>query len=116
MPNLDKESLEVYQAYVDGINDFINNINLMAGEGSTTAKLLPPEFYLMNYTIIEPWTVVDSLSISKLLVFQTSWNWGQDLFRELIADSGLADMVDEIFPFTAEHSYNLVTVINDEEL
>ena len=43
---------------------------------SATAKLLPPEFYMFNYTNIDPWKIVDSLCIMKVLTFHLSWNWG----------------------------------------
>lgn len=28
----------------------------------------------------------------------------------------LEDMVEELFPFTAEHAYNLVTIIDEEDI
>ena len=63
-----------------------------------------------------PWTPVDSVCILKLLNFHLSWNWGQDLLREVLSKSGLEDMVEEIFPFTAEFSHNMVTIIDAEDL
>jgi hypothetical protein len=45
-----------------------------------------------------------------------SWNWGQDLLREVLEEAGLKDMVEEIFPFTAEYSHKLVTIIDPEDI
>ena len=36
--------------------------------------------------------------------------------REMLIESGLEDMVEEIFPYTAEYSHNLVTIIDEEDL
>lgn len=36
--------------------------------------------------------------------------------REVLVLIGLEDMVEEIFPYTAEFSHNLVTIIDDEDL
>ena len=94
MPNMDQESLELYKAYVDGINDFLNNINLMVREGSTTARLLPPEFYFFNLTTVEPWTVVDVIAISKYTCFRVIGSWSQELVRDIIAQTGIRDLVD----------------------
>lgn len=78
--NMDKHSKDILQAYADGVNDFVTGINLLGD--SSTAKLLPPEFYAIGHKMIRPWTPVDSLSIIKILNFHLSWNWNQDLFRE----------------------------------
>ncbi len=36
--------------------------------------------------------------------------------RDQLKNIGLGDMVEEIFPFTAEHSHNLVTILSDEDV
>lgn len=36
--------------------------------------------------------------------------------REMLEESGLGDMVEELFPYTAEFSHNLVTVIDPEDI
>ena len=72
--NMDKDTLLIMEAYADGVNDFINNIDLMRPDA--TGRALPPEFYVLNHTRVEPWTPVDSLCILKLLNFHLSWNGG----------------------------------------
>lgn len=76
---------------------------------------MPPEFIALSHYDIKPWTPVDSLCVFKLLNFHLSWNWNQDLLRELLTNLDLDNMVEEIFPFTADHSYHMVTVIDDED-
>jgi len=36
--------------------------------------------------------------------------------REVVSKAGLEDLVEEIFPFTAEFSHNLVTIIDPEDI
>ncbi len=36
--------------------------------------------------------------------------------RDVLEKSGLGDLVEEIFPFTAEFSHNLVTILDKEDI
>jgi hypothetical protein len=36
--------------------------------------------------------------------------------RDVLEKSGLEDLVEEIFPFTAEFSHNLVTIVDPEDI
>jgi len=65
---------------------------------------------------LEPWTPVDSIGIIKLLNFHLSWNWSQDLLREVMDDFGLEDLLEEIVPFTAEYTHKMVTIIGEEDI
>ena len=112
--NMDQVSLEVLQSYADGVNDYLDNIALMKSD--YVAKLLPPEFYILNHTNPEPWTPTDSICLLKLFNFYLSWNWNQDRFREVIAQAGLEDLVEEILPFSAEYMHNLVTVLDEDDI
>jgi hypothetical protein len=38
------------------------------------------------------------------------------LLRDVLEKEGLEDMVEELFPFTAEYSHNLVTIMDPEDL
>ena len=84
--NMDAKSLRILNAYADGVNEFINNI------GKSSATLLPPELILLGVKNLEPWTPVDSVGIIKLLNFHLSWNWSQDLLREVMDYFGLEDL------------------------
>ena len=114
--NLNQLERDILDAYCHGVNDFIKNVDIL--KDGATAKLLPPEFLVLGVNSIEPWTPVDSLSILKLLNFHLSWNWSQDLAREAIASyhKDLEEMVEELAPFTAEFSHNLVTILNDDDI
>jgi acyl-homoserine lactone acylase PvdQ len=112
--NLDEDTISILQAYADGINDYVAHIGFNKPE--STGVFLPPEFILLGIKEVEPWAPVDSICILKLLNFHLSWNWGQDLLRDVLEKSGLEDMVEEIFPFTAEYSHNLVTIIDPEDI
>ena len=103
---LSKKQRSYFQAYADGINGFINGI----GQSShSTAWLLPPEFYavgITDSTQIEPWHPIDSLAIFKLINFHLSWNWSNDLLRDIMSDldaTKLKSMVDEMVGFRADH-------------
>ena len=71
--NMGPDEKQALLEYANGVNDFINNVNLMGHD--STATLLPPEFYAVGLTNVEPWTPVDTCSIIKLLNFYLSWNW-----------------------------------------
>jgi len=53
----DTEEKSRVKAYVDGINDFINNVGIFG----QSARLLPPEFYFFGMTgeKLEPFTEAD---------------------------------------------------------
>ena len=96
------------------MNDYVDNLGFRKAQ--STGYLMPPEFIVLGVKDFRPWTPTDSLCILKLLNFHLSWNWGQDLLREVISQAGLDDMVEEIFPFTAEFSHNLVTIVDPEDI
>ena len=108
--NQDKTSLDILNAYASGVNDFVAQLGF--GKSDSTGIFLPPEFIALKISTFEPWSPVDSICIFKLLNFHLSWNWGQDLLREVLETSGLEDMVEELFPFTSEFSHNLVTIMD----
>jgi len=83
--NMNARSLALLQAYSDGVNEFIFN------RKKTT--ILSPELILLGVTQPEPWAPVHTIGIMKLLTFHLSWNWAQDLFREVLLISELEDLV-----------------------
>ncbi|HSR54054.1 MAG TPA: penicillin acylase family protein [Acidobacteriota bacterium] len=56
-------SREYIQAYADGVNAFL-------GEGNP----LPPEYAALELTQVEPWTLVDTLTVAKGLAFGLSFD------------------------------------------
>lgn len=101
-------------AYASGVNDFIDHLGFSGEDRSGYA--LPPEFIALGIKQVDHWKPEDSICILKLLNFHLSWNWGQDLLRDVLEKEGLSDMVEEIFPFTAEYAHNLVTIMDAEDL
>jgi acyl-homoserine lactone acylase PvdQ len=100
------------QAYADGVNDYVKNI------GRSSGLLMPPEFILLGIKEFQPWSPVDTVCIFKLLNFHLSWNWGQDLMRDVLENNlNLdSDLVEQIIPFTSEYTHNLVTIFDKEDL
>lgn len=77
---------------------------------------MSPELILLGITQPEPWAPEHTVGILKLLTFHLSWNWAQDLFREVLLISDLEDLVEEIIPFTANYSTNMVTIVDTEDI
>jgi acyl-homoserine lactone acylase PvdQ len=100
------------------VNDFVKGVGYFHEE--ITAFYLPPEFYALNLTeAIDPWTPVDTLALLRLINFHLSYNWSQDLLRDIFANlenGELKDLVEEIVPFSKEFSHNLTTVLDDEDM
>ncbi len=71
---IDPETLECLQAYADGVNAFI-------GRNSDN---LPFEFLLLDYEP-EPWEVVDSLAIARLVaLWLAADSWDEETYGDLI--------------------------------
>ena len=67
---------------------------------------------------IEPWTPVDCLANLNLIKFSLTWDWPKDFIREVVKmeNSEMAELADELIPYTAEYLINLVTVLEDDDL
>lgn len=116
---IDQESKEVFQAFSDGLNDFIKGVSLTSIEGNT-ARLLPPEFITFGITKEnwEPWTPQDCMITMRLMSFHMTWNWGLDLSREAMRQNHplLAELVDEIMPFTSDMLVDQISIVDDDDL
>lgn len=107
---------KLFQAYADGVNDFVKGVKF---SWISSAKLLPPEFYAFDLADkIEPWTPIDSLGILNLIKFSLTWDWPKDFMREILKSESpeLAELADELVPYTAEYLHKLVTVLEEEDL
>ena len=67
---LDQEAVEIFQAFSDGVNDYVEGVALFSND-QKTARLLPPEFLAFGITVenYEPWTPIDSLLMFRLVSF-----------------------------------------------
>jgi penicillin amidase len=73
-------SLAALQAYADGVNKFLEQ----HGDG------LPVEFVILGYKP-EAWSVLDSLTVAKLQLYDAAGNYTQELLRaSLVERFGLA--------------------------
>ena len=101
------------------MNDAVLGTSLLSKHA--TQRLLPPEFYAFGISDLSqwrPWSPIDSLALVKYKSYYLSWNWMNDLAREALRQKhpDLADMAEEINPFTSEFMNDLVTIIDDDDL
>ena len=88
---LDADTRALLDAYARGVNAWID-------EGHT----LPPEFQLFGATFAR-WAPEDSVLFSKLMGFQLSGNWSEELFRvRLGAQLSLAQQVAYGTPYPGQ--------------
>ena len=81
------ESRGVLEAYMEGVNKFLQQ----HGES------LPIEFTILGYRP-EPWTVLDTLAISKLQLYDAAGNYTQELLRASIAARLGPDVLATLLP------------------
>jgi len=84
---LSPESKAVYQAYTDGINEYIQN----------HTKSLPIEFSFLNYKP-STWKIEDSIAILRLYGWQLNSGWLDDLTAGMIAEKVGMKRLAELFP------------------
>ncbi|MFM2031545.1 MAG: hypothetical protein RLZZ297_310, partial [Chloroflexota bacterium] len=88
---LQGESLAFVQAYIAGVNAYIQ----------THRQKLPPEFLFLRYTPAA-WTVADVLVWGKIMALSLSGNWTQEILRgRLVAAIGkkrTADLESRLMP------------------
>ena len=67
---LDQEAVEIFQAFSDGVNDYVEGVALFSNS-QKTARLLPPEFLAFGITVenYDPWTPIDCLMMLRLVSF-----------------------------------------------
>ena len=85
-----------------------------------TASLLPPEFLAFGITKerFEPWTAVDCILTVRLMSFHLTWNWANDLQKLAMRQShpDIADILEEVIPFTTDFLHDVVPIVDDEDL
>jgi hypothetical protein len=88
-------------------------------DGGATASVFPPEFLILTGGKVERWTPLDTLVILKLVNFHLSFNWSQDLLRDVFSrlETGqLKDIVEELVPFTPEFGFSQGSVLDDDDM
>ena len=89
-------------------------------ESNPTGRILPPEFLLFGITkdTFVPWSPIDSIACVKLMGFNLSWNWANDLLRESLRQKhpDLAEIVEDLVPFTSDKLPETLPIVDEEDL
>ncbi len=83
----DAETLSVLQAYADGVNAFIE----------THQGNLPLEFTILGYKPA-PWEPVDTLVWAKVMAWDLSGNWEEELLRARLVQKFGEDSIRVLYP------------------
>ncbi|TRZ68139.1 MAG: penicillin acylase family protein [Rhodocyclaceae bacterium] len=84
---LDAETRELFDAYAAGVNAFL----------AANDKPLPVEFVLLGHRP-EPWSAVDSLAWIKMMAWDLSGNWRDELLRMQLAGRITTQQIQEFLP------------------
>jgi penicillin G amidase len=82
----DPETLRVLHAYAAGVNAFL-----------ATDPVLPPEFWLLRLAP-EPWSAVDSVVWTKVMAWDLSTNWRNEILRMRLSRSLPTKRIQEFLP------------------
>lgn len=89
---VDAETRRLLEAYAAGVNAFL------AGD-----PVLPPEFWITGAPRPEPWTAVDSAAWAKMMAWDLSGNWRNELLRMRLAKTlPLARIHEFVAPYPGE--------------
>jgi len=83
---LDKETRALLETYAAGVNAFMN-----------TRPVLPIEFWLTGAKL-EPWTPADSLGWIKMMAWDLSGNWRNELLRMRLSKTLPLARIHELLP------------------
>ena len=85
---LDGGTQAAYRAYARGVNAYLES----------RGGVLPPEFLILGAPPPEPWTPADSLVILKLMAWDLSGNWRDELLRARLAERLTAEQIADLWP------------------
>lgn len=85
---LDSNTRAAYAAYAKGVNAYLE----------TRGGLLPPEFLILGAPPPEPWTPADSLVVLKLMAWDLSGNWRDELLRARLASRLSSEQIADLWP------------------
>lgn len=84
--NLDNETQAVFRAYADGVNAYLRQ----------RSGPLPPEFLIFRHTP-ESWQPADSLAWVKMMAWDLSTNWRDELLRLTLSARLTPQQIGEFF-------------------
>lgn len=85
---LDSDTRTAYEAYAKGVNAYLES----------RGGLLPLEFLILRAPPPEPWTPADSLVILKLMAWDLSGNWRDELLRARLASRLSPEQIAALWP------------------
>ncbi len=95
------EYREVLEAYTKGVNAYLQTM---------PAEDLPAEFRVLGYQP-RPWTVADSLVVSRLFAVALGETWYDDAFRASVSDISL-DKLEKMF--TSTSPFDVISIGKDK--
>jgi penicillin G amidase len=87
IPNLSEETRSILESYVAGINSYLQ----------THRGPMPPEFLILRHTP-EPWTVADVLVWQKMMAWDLSGNWDDEVLRARMSKTLPLEQIAELWP------------------
>jgi acyl-homoserine lactone acylase PvdQ len=107
---LDKKERNILEAYVNGVNHYINTSSFFS---------LPFEFWLfgVNPSMIN-WNVESSCLVGKLIEYYLTFDFFQEMMRTHLHEhlNISKDVIEKVFPFKFEDFEYQRTIIKDEEM
>ena len=103
--NLTQQNIDLLTDYVDGINEW------------ATRHTLPLEYHVLRLDW-KNWTITDTLTVSKLMEFHLTTNWGTEIYTEFLRSRfDSEDIIEKILPFEEKNfAYYTTNIMNDDEL
>jgi penicillin G amidase len=90
IPNLSAETRGILESYIAGINAFL-------GTKSGFFTPLAPEFLVLRHTP-EPWMVADVLVWQKMMAWDLSGNWDDEVLRARMTKELSPEQIAELWP------------------
>lgn len=87
IPKLDEGTRNILESYVAGINAYLQ----------TRTGPLPPEFLVLRHTP-EPWTVADVIVWQKMMAWDLSENWEDEILRARMTKTLSVEQIAELWP------------------
>jgi penicillin G amidase len=87
IPNLSTETKGVLESYVAGVNSYLQ----------TKRGPLSPEFLMLRHTP-EPWKVADVLVWAKMMAWDLSGNWDDEVLRARMTEVLSPEQIAELWP------------------
>jgi penicillin amidase len=86
LEHYDAQTRSLLDAYAAGVNAFL-----------ATHPVLPPEFWIAR-AAPEPWSAVDSISWTKMMAWDLSGNWREELLRMRLSKTLATSRIQEFLP------------------